>query len=70
MTETGRKGKGNEKKSLYLRCWMCAGTLQALCTGIVHCPADQRHRDAQQNKEDPVLSQPGHKEPLHPCYAV
>lgn len=53
-----------------MHCGFCSCTLQALCAGIVHCPADQRHCDAQQNKEDPVFSQPGHKESLHPCYAV
>ncbi len=53
-----------------VHCGFCSRTLQALCASIVHCPADQRHCDTQQNKEDPVFSQPGHKESLHPSYAV
>lgn len=53
-----------------MHCGYCSVTLQALCTGIVHCPADQRHRDAQHNEEDPIFSQPGYEEPLDSCYAV
>lgn len=53
-----------------MHCGFCSPTLQALCAGIVHRPADQRHCDAQQNEEDPVFSQPGHKKSLHSCYAV
>lgn len=49
-----------------MHCGSCSLTLQALCTGIVHCPTDQRHRDAKQYEEDPIFSQPGHKESLDP----
>lgn len=45
-------------------------TLQALCAGVVHRPADQRHGDAQQHKEDPIFSQPGHEKPLDSHDAV
>ena len=53
-----------------MHCGYCSVTLKALRTGVVHCPADQRHRDAQQNKEDPIFSQPGYKEFLDSCYTV
>lgn len=45
-------------------------TLQALCAGIVHRPADQRHGDAQEHEEDPIFPQPGHEEPLDSCDTV
>lgn len=71
VKEVGRVKPGREQTLLLLapvapRCL----TLQALCAGIVHGPADQCHRDAQQHQEDPILPQPGHEEPLDSRNAV
>lgn len=49
-----------------MHCGSCSLTLQALCTGIVHRPTDQRHGDAEQYEEDPIFSQPVHEESLDP----
>lgn len=35
-------------------------TLEALGAGVVHAPADQRHGQAQEDQEDPVLPHLGH----------